>query len=405
MRPAPRRAPALAACAALLLALVAPIAARAQGAGRSMDIDTSVRALGMGGTSAGVAWGDAELWGNVASLARVRGVHWEHGRAQLVPGLAADVVFRTNRLLVGGEGFGASLFGVPGEPDGVRLDYGLSEQVDINGNLISTFAAFETVRGWAAGASASGVAGLLARDRAPAWLGPGLDVALGVARKRTLIHLAPASLSGEASATTWDWGLQARVSPIDLVAATATEPPALAEWAVCDVGLGYGVVNAAGGDFVFVNEDQSSPATRIRRRGAALRVGAHVPRTGLSGALATLCEGLDPLVCVTVAIDHEEVGAGSSSRTYDVDHDGFEIAVANVLFIRRGHWADYAGDIDGETQGWGVGLPLGPWAGWRYEESTVPQAKDSGLPDVKHVGWTAWIDPLRIARDARAKAR
>jgi len=90
----------LAAVAAFFV--LVPQGARAQGSGRSMDIDTSIRAPGMGGVSCGVVWGDPNVWGNVATLAGVSGVRWEHGRTQLVPGLATDVFLRSDRLMVGG---------------------------------------------------------------------------------------------------------------------------------------------------------------------------------------------------------------------------------------------------------------------------------------------------------------
>lgn len=383
---------------AMLAGLLGAVAAAAQGSGRSMDFDTSVRSLGMGGACTGVAWGDADVWGNVASLAMTQGVRWEHGRAQLVPGLAADVCLRTNRLLLGERGFGIALLGVPGARDGVRLDYGMSEATDVNGNPTGSFNSYESVRGWALAASASGVARCF--PDAPAWIGKGIDVTAGVARKSTHVVLAPA-YSGEATANTYDWGVQARLSPVPILAAATRLPAGPVDYLVCDVGFGCSVINAGGESFRFPNEDLESPATRMRRRGIAFRLGVHAPSRGLGRWAGSIMAGLDPLVSVAQAYDHDDDGAGNGPVTYTVAHSGIECTFANVFFLRRGHWTDRAGDIDGPTRGWGVGLPLGPWAGWRYDKCTVPQARDSGLPDVKHVGWTLWIEPLRIARDLK----
>ena len=59
--------------AAALLAFV-PSAALAQGTARSMDVDTSIRAAGMGVTSGGVTRGDPKAWDNVATLGRASGI-------------------------------------------------------------------------------------------------------------------------------------------------------------------------------------------------------------------------------------------------------------------------------------------------------------------------------------------
>ena len=52
------------------LALVPAMAmsASAQGTGRSMDIDLSIRSAAMGGASNALSWGDLNYWGNPALL-------------------------------------------------------------------------------------------------------------------------------------------------------------------------------------------------------------------------------------------------------------------------------------------------------------------------------------------------
>jgi hypothetical protein len=382
---------------ALLLTL-APVAARAQGAGRSMDFDTSIRSSGMGGASAGVAWGDPNAWGNVASLSRVSGMRWEYSRTQLVPGLATDVWLRTNRMMFGGGGIGVSVLGAPGGTDGVRLDYGISEETDLNGHLQGTFASFETVNGAAIGVSLPGLLSALSpANGALAQISDAFDLSLGISTKRTHIELAPMSLSGVATATTYDLGVQARVSPLFIAAAPSQGgAPALRDLLLLDLGVGYSELNAMGGTFTFLADDASSPATRMHRVGTALRAGLHMPRQTAEDPLAALLAGLDPLVAVSVAYDHDDGGPH-----YKVNHTGYEITIANVYTFRHGQWTDRGGEIDGQTTGWGLGVPLGPWAGFRYDKSTVPQASGSGLPDVTRKGWTAWFDMVRVWQDLR----
>jgi len=386
-------------CAGLFLLALMPVASRAQGAARSMDIDTSIRAAGMGGASAGVTWGDPNVWGNVASLSRVSGVRWEHTFTQLVPGLADDVWLRSNRLLVGAFGVGVSLLGVPAVMDGVYLDYGTSHETDESGTVSGSFSSFETVNGQALAFSLPKTLDALTSSNGGAMhLSDVFDLSLGLSRKRTYVELAPSRLGGTAEATTYDYGVQARFSPLWLLSAPANsgslDPRDLV---LFDLGLGYSMRNAMGGNFVFVANEPSSPATRMRHAGVAMRLGVRMPRLDASGPLATLFEGVDPLVAVGFASDHD---ACANTRAYKVTHSGYEITIANVFSIRRGHWTDRLGEIDGPTSGWGLGIPLGPWAGFRYDKGTVPQA--TTLPDVTRRGWTVWCDAVRVWRDLGA---
>ena len=378
----------------LLLALM-PAAARAQGTGRSMDFDTSIRSSGMGGASAGVTWGDPNVWGNVASLSRVTGIRWEHSRTQLVPGLATDVWITSNRLLVGASGVGVSLLGIPALQDGVRLDYGTAETTDINGNVTGTFDSFESVNGQAVAVSLPRILdALVSMPAGLQHLPDALDVSLGLARKRTHIQLAPRSLSGIAEGTTYDLGVQARFSPLWLLPAPAGSLSPR-DFLLLDLGLGYSSQNAMGDKFVFSNAAPAVSAARLHRSGTAARLGLRVPPLhGVDRLVATLLEGIDPLVAVGYASDHDDNGP-----RYRVDHSGYEITIANVYTYRHGTWSDPLGQVDGPTTGWGLGAPLGPWGGFRYDESTMPQARGADLPDVTRKGWTAWFDVVRVWQD------
>ena len=130
----------------------APLAS-AQGTGRSMDIDLSIRSAAMGGASNALSWGDLNYWGNPALLGYAQGVRYVHTHTQLVPGLSDHVFLNSNVLELGGGGAGLVLSGKPAGGGGVRLDYGPSEGRDEAGNFTGTFNAWERVRSIGAGVS------------------------------------------------------------------------------------------------------------------------------------------------------------------------------------------------------------------------------------------------------------
>jgi hypothetical protein len=66
-----------------------------------------------------------------------------------------------------------------------------------------------------------------------------------------------------------------------------------------------------------------------------------------------------------------------------------------MLHLRRGHVEALYGDIDDDTEGWGISLQAGRYAGFRYDKATVPQAQ--GLPTVDREGWQFWVDVLAVA--------
>jgi hypothetical protein len=393
---------------AVLAALLAlwPLPALSQGTARSLDIDTSIRAAGMGGANAAVTWGDPNVWGNVATLGWLSGARWEHGRTQLVPGLATDVVFASERLLVGGGGIGVCFTGRPPEYGHQRLDYGLSTQTDAGGNVIGTFSSYEETRARGIAFSLPRILDdVLALTGRPERLSPAFELSYGVYEKHTRVQLAPGAYGGAAESDTRDWGLQARVSPLELLpraAGTGFDPR---ERFLLDFGYGRSVLNA--GDDVFVFPGYPGyPPTRNKRSGFAVRAGVKLPPVPGGAWNQRLLAGLSPLLAVGYAKDRDENDAGGTGAyAYDVDKSGFEISLANVFTLRRGHVTDRVGSIDGATTGWGLGVPLGGWAGFRYDEATTPQATDSGLPDVKRKGWTAWVDPVRLWADLNGRQR
>ena len=392
------------ACAVVFaFAATIPAPARAQGTGRSMDIDLSIRSAAMGGASNALSWGDLNYWGNPALLGYAEGVRYIHTHTQLVPGLANDVFLNSDVVELGAGGAGVVLSGRPFETGGVRLDYGQSEGRDDSGNPTGTFGSWETVKSIGAGASAmrmleSFVQLASGRDLGLSRFG---DVSVGASSKHVVIARAPTAAGGTGRTTARDWGYHARLTPIDGFRGRGQPPIRI------DLAYGYSILSYNDDAIVVLpNEDQASPVTRHHRRGGAGQIALGrlpVPSRPPAGALGrAFLEGLSPLVSFTQAVDHAKLGGGSAIQ-YVTDGSGFELTVANLYTFRRGHYEDLSGDIDGDTWGWGVGLPLGKLGGARYDDAHNPQAQHSGLGAVHRSQFTAWVDPVAVWRLAHGR--
>src|SRR5262245_11563103 len=75
----------------------------------SLIFDTSIRSAAMGGAGAAVFWGEPGVWANPATLAGVHGIGWVAGRTHVLPGIDDEIVFSSQRLLIGAGGVGFSL--------------------------------------------------------------------------------------------------------------------------------------------------------------------------------------------------------------------------------------------------------------------------------------------------------
>jgi hypothetical protein len=377
---------------ALLVALPLARVAGAQGTARSLDIDTSIRAAGMGGASAGVWWGEPNVWGNPASLAEVHGAGWVDGRTQLVPGLASDVWLKSSRLLLGGAGVGLSLMGEPLEGIGQeRLDYGPPsvsfsgmtsyEQTEAWGFGVAPIRLFDAIR------RAGGAAGASGPRR--------IDLAGGYQHKHTVVALAPSVFGAGPEADCLDWGASGRVS-----LTSDLSPEAL--WHM-EVSGGYAVLNANDAQFDFGGLG-SAPPSRIRREGFAMHLSRRSPWSAPGATPASwFLSGIPHAFELGWARDWEQVAAGGGPTDFRVDRIGVEGTVLGVLTGRFGHQTDRVGELIGDTWGLGVRLPVGPWASVAYDRASVPQARGSGLPNVTRQGWSLWLDPLRITSDLFAE--
>ncbi len=380
-------------CAALLLA---PCAARGQGSGRSLDLDPSVRSSGMGGASNAVFWDEnANQWSNPALLGYARGLAYEWGGTKLAPSLANDVRFTSNVVKLGGAGFGFMLSGRPVGVGGLHLSYGESEGVDPAGNPTGAFETYEQIDSWGFGLSAArvteAIATLLGRD--PTVISRYGDVSFGMAGKHLKMQIAP-DPSGRASTSAHDWGLLVRVSPLELA-------PSIRDFLGVDVARGWSDLSYDGEPVVFQNADMSSPPSEHHRDGLAGRLRVDLPKFAeqMPGP-EWLWSGMHPLLSLGFATDHAKIGVPGSE--YTTDGYGFEVSLANVFTLRNGRYEDLFGAIEGDTDGWGVGLPIGQVAGIRYDHAKFPQSKNSGLGDIKRNSVSAWIDAVRVWRHLRS---
>ena len=171
-----------------------------------------------------------------------------------------------------------------------------------------------------------------------------------------------------------------------------------------DLSGGFAMLNANDARFEFVSPSQAWPPARIRRMGVAMHaslpspwspVGASKPIWLLAGELHAVEVGL--------ALDSEHFSAGGGPPEYDVQRFGVEITLLGLLTGRVGDVTDRTGDIVGNTLGFGVRIPIGPWASVAYDRASTPQATGSGLPDVKRQAWSAWLNPWRVWTDLRAE--
>jgi hypothetical protein len=367
-------------------------AALAQGTGRSMDIDGSLRSAAMGGASNGLfRGGEVNHWGNPALLAYLRGVRYERHRSQLVPGLATDVWITGNFTKVGAGGVGFVFGGEPDGPEGIFLDYGSSEWTDEQGNPTGTFGSFERVRSWGFGVSVVEGAESLARMAGgePLGIARYFDVSVGMNFKHLDMTLAPGPF-GSGSTDARDVGALVRVTPVDGIGFDQGPP--------IRVDLSYGWSVLSFNDDATVTFDMASPVTRHRRQGGSIQLAAGAPGRDLEDPLMrALARGFAPLISVSLTADRAELGGGRSVD-FETSGRGFEVAIANIFAIRRGHYTDRVGDIDGDTRGFSVGLPLGSFGGFAYEEAWIPQARNSELEDVHRTGYAVWVDPFEIAR-------
>jgi len=384
--------------AALAAVLMLPLAwgagpANAQGTGRSLDLDPSVRAAGMGGATTAVTWGEPGTWGNPAAVAGYRGAAWLGSSTRLAPGLAGDVELRASRFVLGGAGLGLTLMGEPSWLGRVELDYGSVQGTDPLGNATGTFDTLERIEGWGAAIAPFELVDALRRHRDPdvPSLARWFDLRGGWQRRRADLRLAPGTSSRESQ---FDWGAQARVALLPgRPDGRAPRVEVAGGWAVLsadrDVRFDFGGTSTPGA------------ATRHERRGVAAHAVVPWAGEGTGGAgpwgwwFATVPQAVE----LGFAWDHDDRTVPGSSFEASSDHVGFEASVMRILFARLGQLDDPREDVSGLTWGFGVHLPVGLLADVGYDFASVPNA--TGIERGRRHGWSVALHPEELLRRER----
>jgi len=165
------------------------------------------------------------------------------------------------------------------------------------------------------------------------------DLAVGASLKYIRIQLAPQALSGVGATFGLDLAALYRIPAARL-------------------NLGVNVQNL-GPSVTFINEDERSPLSRNVKAGMAWE--------------AFDKEGFKVLL------------AGDFDQSLVTDafwqlHGGVEVRYTDQIAGRLGYYHDPLGQLEGMTYGLGLG-----WKGLTLDFGSIPQAKDSGLPNVNKI--------------------
>ncbi|MBI5169606.1 MAG: PorV/PorQ family protein [Candidatus Eisenbacteria bacterium] len=165
------------------------------------------------------------------------------------------------------------------------------------------------------------------------------EMSVGASLKFIRIQLAPDDLSGVGSTFGLDVGALYRIPAAKL-------------------RLGMNLQNF-GPSVTFLNEDQKSPLSRNLKVGAAWQA-----MTGKDFNLLTVADFNQSLVT-------------NKFRTYNV---GLELQYTDQIAGRVGYYSDPLGEIKDLTYGLGLG-----WKAVSLDYASIPQARDSGLPNVNKI--------------------
>ena len=274
----------------LVFSLLIPLAAHAQGTGRSLDIQPGGRQNGMG--AAGVALPEDATgvsWWNPAGLGFVEKSAVELTYAQLVPGLATDVNYNYGTYVHPMGSWGAVAVNL------VFLSYGTSPGYDATGTSTGDFGSNEFAPQISYGTRVLP------------------DLAVGATLKYVRIQLAPSSQSGVGSTFAVDLG-------------------GLYKIPAAHINLGVNLQNM-GPSVTFINEDQASPLSRNLKTGVAWEA---YTRKQFSFVLAG---------------DFNQSLVTSDFRVYNY---GAELRFAEQLAGRIGYYDDPLGEIQDLTYGLGI---------------------------------------------------
>lgn len=380
--------------------------------------NTDAATEGMGGAGASAWWHDApDPWGNPAKLGLHRGISFHRMSSDLAVGLADDINITSGRITLGWGGFGLLL---QAGPIDTYLDMGEQIATDEQGNISGTFNSWEESEGLGLGFSLAGAIKQFASDNDQlSLLARHLDVAAGVVRKSYEDQLASDdvlqdSRGGSAEASMTDYGVLARASLYNSLDGPGYLP-ALDE-ALHPLSSGWRVTGAYSrswlnwGDdmLVHVDANQADPFPREYRSGHSLRFELGLPGLLVDVLPAPVVSVFTPMIGFGMAWEEARPGyiwdetlgewgeyryAEDTSDDFVEKMDGWELTILGVFSLREGHIEALYGDVDGDTEGWGLAFDLGFFAA-RYDKATVPQA--TGLPTVDRESWTVLVDVLKL---------
>jgi len=349
-------------------------------------LNTSIRSAAMGYAGSAVTWGEPDVWANPATLAGVNGLGWVAGHTKVAPELSQDLVFTSQRLLVGGGGVGFSFMGEPITGLGKSRYQFPAIALPLGG---SGDTPYDQTQGWGVGVSPLRLIETVRKlgKLPPRSLTRYGDVQVGYQAKFSTAHFDSDTEFEEAS--TYDWGVGGRL--------------ALARWwggvdvpYRLDLSGAYSQVNVLQSQ----SKDSGASTEQLDRFGVALRLAAAPPseRSASPPSMPWWRPGDVPQLAMGLAYDHDRrhvLPYGTSVSS--IDHYGFEATLYRLLSLRVGYLSDSASEIEGMTYGGGLTLPIGPWASVGYQLASVPMPAD--LDRQFRQGWSVWLDPARVWSD------
>ena len=81
------------------------------------------------------------------------------------------------------------------------------------------------------------------------------------------------------------------------------------------------------------------------------------------------------------------------------EHLGFEGRLMGILAGRTGYVDQPGSGNDGWSFGFGVHLPIGPWAGLGYDWAKIPTPE--GVDEVYRHGFAFWLHPVVLWKNTR----
>lgn len=361
----------------------------------------------MGGAGVASHWGgDPDLWANPANIAYQKGLRYSEMKSHLVPDLADDIWLHDEWAVLGGQGFG--IYFARGPIRGAFLDMGSQQATDDSGQVIGSFDSWMKAERAGAGVSLFRLLESMGGRSAPG-LSKVFDISAGYVHTEFEDQLAPDEYlqdghGGSGSGTARSYGALARLTPLNTVGDTYASGPL----GGVRLSLAYGmsVLNQSDEMIVHLDADQSDPFPTVHVNGWSVHAQTGFPpalrKTFEAMHMGWLATSLTPLVSFGYAEQLIEPGIMWDEETgdYSYDHDtrgvfdeeswGWELSVANIWHLRKGHRTSPSGHIDGPTEGQGIGFQLGSLGGVRWDKATAPQA--TGLDNVDRESWTVWVN-------------